>query len=74
MSISILTYADIIDKQLEIIYHPYQESRFTAQFLHGEIIENGKEGILQGMYGNGKTPNEAIYNYCKRIVGQVFEI
>lgn len=70
MPISIFDFADIINKEIVIIYYPNQKGRFTAQFDKGEIIEKDKEGILIGLYGNGKSPQEAINDYCMKIVGQ----
>jgi len=35
---TIYEFADIIQKQIHIIYYPNQNDRFVASFEHGEII------------------------------------
>jgi len=42
-------------------------SNYTAKFKGVEV----KKGLtLEGAYGNGMTPEEAIKDYCKQISGQ----
>lgn len=41
--------------------------KYTAKFKGVEV----KKGLtLEGAYGNGETPEQAIKNYCKHISGQ----
>ena len=42
-------------------------SKYTAKFKNVEV----KKGLaLEGAYGNGGTPEQAITDYCKQISGQ----
>ncbi len=60
-------YADAIDKQIDITYYSNQDCRFSAQFHNCEVKEGA---ILGGVYGNGKTPIEAIKDYFGLIKGK----
>lgn len=70
MLVSIFEFADIINKEIVIRYYPNQNHRFTADFDESEIIEKGREHLLCGTYGNGKSFDEALLDYCKKISGQ----
>jgi hypothetical protein len=51
----------VIDERKLPVGHP---KRFTAEFDHVEV----KDGpILSSEYGNGKTPDDAIKDYAKKI-------
>lgn len=64
---TIWEFADIIDKQITITYHPNRDGRFSASFAKGEV----KKGImLEGTYGSGVTPMDAIINYIGEICGK----
>jgi len=63
----LLEFADIIDKEIVIIYYPNQNCRFSASFDGAEIMDRG---FLLGNYGNGKTPEESLKDYTKQIVGK----
>lgn len=66
-SMNIFEFADIINRNIEITRHANQNGRYTAQFEHCEI----KDGIcLRGVYGEGRTPSEAVEDYAKKITGQ----
>ena len=58
---------DAIDAQIEVLYHPNQNFRWSAKFKGGEIIQ---DGCLISSFGNGKTPQEAVENYAAKIRGK----
>ena len=63
--------ADKINKNIIITYYPNQGKRFSAHLENCEI----KHGwILEGAYGNGKSPEEAINDYTNKIAGQILVI
>jgi hypothetical protein len=64
---NIYEFADIIDKSLQIIRYANQAGRFSAQF---ESCEVSSGSMLEGTYGDGKTPQEAIADYAKQIIGK----
>ena len=72
--ITIFDFADIIDREIQITYYPNQAGRFAASFIGGEIKEYKDSGILVGMYGNGKTADEAVQNYAQRISGKTLVV
>lgn len=63
----IYKFADIINKEIIIRRYPNQNNRFIAHFESAEI---SKGIILEGTYGQGKNPDEAIKNYSNKISGQ----
>lgn len=64
---NIFEFADIIDKNLDIKYHPNQNGRFSVQFEYGEIK---KDSFLHGCFGDGKNITEAINDYIKQIANK----
>lgn len=64
---TIFEFADIIDKDICFTRYPNQNGRTVARFDNCEI----KRGvILQGNYGDGKDPMEALKKYAVIISGQ----
>ncbi len=61
---NIYEFADVIDKKLVITRYPNQNGRFSANFDHCEIRQNG---CLVSAHGNGWTPNEATNAYASII-------
>ena len=60
-------YLDSINKDLGIAYYNNQGRRFSAGIKGAEV----KSGImLLSTYGSGKTPDEAISDYVRRIAGK----
>lgn len=57
-------FADKIDKKILIIRYPNQENRFVAYLENCEVREGS---ILHGVYGNGKSPKEALEAYYNGI-------
>jgi len=64
--ITLTEFSDIIQVSLEMRYHNGQR-RFSVLFEHGEIQDGN---FLRGSSGNGKTPDEAMADYCKQISGK----
>jgi hypothetical protein len=65
---TIYDFADVINKEIQVIRYPNQEGRFSACFSNCEI----KEGIcLSGEFGDGRSPTEAINNYARLILGKI---
>ncbi len=72
MKINYLTETEILDYEKEVGYElvvserpaHYNLPRFYVHFEHGEVMANN---CLASEYGNGKTIDEALYNYCKKI-------
>lgn len=60
-------YADCINANLRLLRHSCQDNRWTALFEDCDIQD---DGALIRVYGNGKTPHEAIIAYVQRIKGQ----
>lgn len=64
---NIYEFADIIGKDIEIIRFANQKGRVAARFERSEI----KKGCgLFSEYGEGKTIEEAIKDYVKKIKGK----
>ena len=63
---NILEFADVIDQEIQIIYFPNQDGRFSAAF-HGEIKDGA---VLCSMHGNGKTAASAMNDYADQIAGK----
>lgn len=64
MSADIFQVADLINEDIMIIRYANQDGRFAASFDDGEIKG---DGVLISCYGEGKSPMEALYNYCQQI-------
>jgi len=60
-------YADILNLEILLTYYPNQNGRWVAKFGNAEIKEGG---MLSSEYGNGSTPDEAMANYLKNIIGR----
>lgn len=67
--------ADILRKDLVGRRYENQGSRFMVQFERCETKDSPTSGVLSGMYGNGKTWEEAAGDYARAISGKllVFE-
>jgi hypothetical protein len=59
-------FCDVINKQIELIYYPNQNNRWSAKLVRGETMENN---LLRGHFGDGSSPDEAIRNYIEGIKG-----
>lgn len=63
-------YADIINREIEIMYHPNthtQEVKYSAHFRGAEVK---KSVSLTCVWGRGNTPEEAMDNYFEAIAGK----
>jgi len=67
MSADIFQIADLIGEDIRIFRYANQDGRFSASFEGGEIKS---DGVLISSYGDGKSPMEAIFNYCSKIAGK----
>lgn len=67
MSANIFQIADLINEEIRIMYYPNKNGRFCASFQDGEVKG---DGVLMSLYGDGKSPMEAINAYCSKIAGQ----
>ena len=71
---TLLEFADIIGKNIEIRYVPGRkeiESGEPAPFYCHFEKASVKDGVfLRSNFGNGKSPEEAMRNYCADIRGQ----
>lgn len=65
----ILDFAESIERELELRRYPNQKGRWMCKFANSSILE-GKYFLL-GTYGNGRSPAEAIKDYCIKLQGQV---
>ena len=64
---TIYEFADICDISIVLNRYPNQKHRWTAKFDGAEI----KDGhLLISAYGDGFTPEEAILDYCSKIVNK----
>jgi len=66
---TLFQFADSIQTELRITYHPGQEGRFTAYF-YGAEVKSDPTGFLYSVYGEGKSPNDALTNYAGKIQGK----
>ena len=65
--ITLVEFADLVNEELSVIYHPNQNNRFSCCFAHGEIK---MKLCLISEFGNGHTPEEAMNKYAKAISGK----
>jgi hypothetical protein len=68
---NIYDFADIIDKDIIIRRYSNQDNGFMAEFENAETKNNKSSCVLEGSYGNGESPEEAIIDYSKKIQGRV---
>lgn len=64
---NILEFADVIGKDIEIIYFSNQDGRFMAHFKHCETSDGC---LLRGDHGNGKEAKLALNDYSSQISGE----
>jgi len=70
-SINLFAFLDTIDSNLELRRYANQKGRWIAKIEDAEL----KEGImLIGDYGTGKSPEQAIEDYVKKIKGKLIVI
>jgi len=62
--------ADILAVDLQIRRYANQLNRYTASFERTGVKESKSDRILSSTHGNGKTPQEAISDYTKKICGK----
>jgi hypothetical protein len=67
----ITEYADVLNVGIRINYYHNQDTRWSAAFENCETKEDITDPCLTGEYGNGHTPEEALYNYVQQIKGKV---
>jgi len=58
--------AEFTQTQIEVLY-PDTDGNWYAHLTHVEVRE---PGMLASVSGRGKTCEEALTDYCKRIAGQ----
>jgi hypothetical protein len=64
---TIYELADLLSVELIVTRYQNQDGRWSAHFERCEVAEGS---CLVSAYGDGKTPEEAIQNYCQKIAGQ----
>lgn len=64
---NIAEYCDVINKNIKVTYYHNQNTRWTACIERAEVKDGN---FLTGMYGDGKTPYNAIENYIANIKGK----
>ncbi len=64
---TIMEYADAIDKEIVITYYPNQGTRFSAHFDNAETKD---DMILSSVFGSGSTPALALKDYAGKIAGK----
>lgn len=62
--------ADILGVNLVIRRYANQNNRYTAEFERTEIKIQKESVFFYGEHGTGKTPQEAISDYAKKIRGK----
>ena len=60
-------FFDIVGVELKLTYHPNQYGRWCC----GSDLEVKSGRFLSGVFGNGKTPDEAIASYANEIKGKI---
>ncbi|MFO7842259.1 MAG: hypothetical protein R6V16_00495 [Bacteroidales bacterium] len=65
--LAFFTYLDIINCQLELRRYANQDGRWLAKIVNSDIKDGA---VLMGIYGTGKTPDEAIQDYVDQIAGK----
>ena len=67
MGITIHEFADIIDKNIIVIYYPNQDGRVSASFEDCGV----SDGVFFAReHGNGKSASDAIKDYKQKIEGK----
>jgi hypothetical protein len=62
-------FCDKNDLELELRRFANQKGRWLAKITGGEFKTTEGSSILQGIYGSGTTPNEAIKDFVRQIKG-----
>jgi hypothetical protein len=65
---NILEFADVIDEDIIIRRYSNQNNRWMCEFESHCVVKDGD--CVIGMYGDGRTPQEAIDNYVEKIQGR----
>jgi hypothetical protein len=69
--VELYDFLDIINCDLVLRRYANKEGRWMANIPNSDILESG---ILNGAYGDGTTPEEAIYDYISEIKGGLLVI
>lgn len=64
---NVTEYADVINRNIKMVYYHNQNNRWCASLENAEVIEGT---MLASTYGNGSTPDEALKEYIKQIEGK----
>jgi len=64
-------YCDIINCNIKITYYHNQKNRWSAAIEYADTKKTTSSGVLEGTYGNGKNPEEAISDYIEKISGKL---
>ena len=64
---TILEFADEINKELVVRYYPNQDCRVSAHFDHCEVKDGTR---LVGEFGESDNPEEALNDYAYNIQGK----
>lgn len=62
--------SDIIGCNLIIERYANQDSRYVAEFESTRVVEDKRDSVMAGLYGNGGTPEEAVRDYVEKIRGK----
>jgi hypothetical protein len=66
--------SDLMGEDLVIRRYAGQNNRYMAHFEHSDTKDDSDDPGLCGSYGNGKSPDEAIEDYVKKIRGKLLII
>jgi len=67
---NIFDYADTLNLELSIVYHPNQNGRFSVSFDGVEFKDKIGDGMLSGIYGNACSSELAIKDFINQINGK----
>jgi hypothetical protein len=68
---TIIEFADIIDRELVVRYYPNQKGRFCAQFDRSDTKKTKQSSVIGSCFGDGNTPIAALNEYARQLTGMV---
>ncbi len=67
-------YADVLNLDIEIRRYHNQDNRYCAQLEHCEVKDEPTSSCISSAHGNGRTPEEAMQDYCNQIRGRLLVV
>lgn len=71
---NIYDYADALNLEIKLLRYPCQSNRWTARFDGTETKRDLNDGCLTSTYGNGESPQQALFDYAQKITGKILVV